>query len=402
MISGSGLIDTITNIPCAVSGFCIRNDEVVAFRGPFGVMGLSFYNSEGIFCLASEPQAFGEFDPFYWQKLMNGDPYGVGFRDLLPGEVIGLKDDKIVNSAIINPESLYWAGGSGVAVKQFSVGSDSLDGLIEQMSWIDDQGLIHDGSSNEFRCIFEDIYKKDPPASNHLVSTIRFRARLGRYLSPLPEGISLDDIVVMPVPDSGRSAASGYSNEYQYKMKEGFIKRVKKRSYLVSDARRSELADDKYAVVPGAFNNGKDGKVVVIIDDSIVRGTTIYRMIIKAFEAGARKVFFKSTAPPLRHFCPFSGGMDKKSDFVAMDRTLDEIYSWVFEQCLIELNDKHEQGIYSDEKFDYMLSKINKEFINIEYNTPESLINCYNSFFVDERQRICTGCINGEFPFVIQ
>lgn len=400
----NSVVKAITEIPSIASGFVIRNDETVFYTDPFNLTNLVLYlygtkkNEYNIISSASEPQAFGEFDPFYWEKMMKGHPFSNGYRDLFSGELIGVRNNKIVSSVIMRVDNLKWAGGSGKETASLVVGEDSLDELIALMPWVDDKGLIHDGVVEEYHCIFEDIYKKNPPALNHLVSTIRFRARLGRYLSRIP-GEQEENVVVMPVPDSGRSAASGYSNEYNYKLKEGLIKRVKRRSYLVSDENRDEIADDKYEVVPGAFNNGKQGKTVVFLDDSIVRGTTIYRMIIKAFEAGAREVFFKSTSPPLRHFCPYSEGMTKKSDFVAMNRDLDEIYEWVFNQCREEIKNNYEEGVYNEEKFNQMLSKINKEKVNIEYMTIDNLIDCYNSFFADNKQRICTGCMTGVLPF---
>lgn len=396
------VVKSITDIPLAASGFVIRNNETVFYTDPFNLTNLVLYlNRDGgrynLISAASEPQAFGEFDPFYWKKIMKDHPFSNGYRDLFAGEVIGLNNNQVAKSALIRQANINWAGGDGEEVNYLDV-EGSLDELIESMPWIDDKGLIHDSPTKEHHCIFEDIYKKNPPALNHLVSTIRFRARLGRYLSRIPEK-RIDDIVVMPVPDSGRSAASGYSNEYNYKLKEGLIKRVKKRSYLVADDNRDEIADDKYELVPGAFNDGKQGKIVVFLDDSIVRGTTIYRMIIKAFEAGAKKVFFKSTSPPLRHFCPYSDGMTKKSDFVAMNRDLDEIYEWVFNQCREDIKNKYEEGIYDKEKFNQILSNINKKKVNIEYMTINNLIDCYNSFFADQKQRICTGCMTGVLPF---
>jgi len=412
ILEGLSLFDSvvkaITDIPCVASVIFIKNNEIVIHTDPLNVTNLAIYiykgelingNKKNLFSVASEPQAFGELDPFYWEKIMKNHPFSNGFRDLFAGEVIGLYDNEIVKSALIKLENLNWAGGSGTKVKCFDVKNDSLDELIELMPWIDDDGLIHDGSVEEYHCVFEDIYKKNPPALNHLVSTIRFRARLSRYLSPVPEDVCKEDVVVIPVPDSGRSAASGYSNQHGYKLKEGLIKRVKKRSYPESDENRGELASDKYEIVPGAFNDGKKGKTVVFLDDSIVRGTTIYRAIIMAFEAGASEVFFKSTSPPLKNFCPFSDGMDKESDFVAMGRDLNGIYEWVFDQCKTEINEKYKEGIYTKEKHDYMLSKINKECVNIEYMTIDNLIECYDSFFVDKKQRICAGCITGEFPF---
>jgi glutamine phosphoribosylpyrophosphate amidotransferase len=324
---------------------------------------------------------------------MKNNPYSNGIGDLFPGEVIYLKGHDIKNSAFITLDNILWGGGKGKEVEVFDI-NDSFNDLINSLPYIDNNGLVYDGLLPEHICGFNFIYYNSPATSNHEVSDIRFRARAGRYLSGVEEDT---DVVAIPVPDSGRSAASGYANQYNYKLKEGLIKAVPKRSYTIYNEKlRDELADIKYLPVQGAFHDGVNGKVVVFLDDSIVRGTTIYRLIILAFENGASKVYFKASSPPLKYFCPFGDDMKEKKDLIAIDKTLDEIYEEVFSMC----NSKIIKKNYTKEsERDYMLSKINKEHINIEYQTIDNLINCFDSFFVNKKQRVCLGCMTGEFPY---
>lgn len=286
----------------------------------------------------------------------------------------------------------------------FNPECESIDKLIELMT-ISDGDLISDNELETRYCIFEKIYYESPQSLSNQLSSIRFRARLGRYLSAV--NYSSNNIVVVPVPDSGRSAASGYAHKYGYKLKEGFIKKPKyqitndsvkilKRTFIAGENERGKLADDKYDPVPGVFSNGNGGKNAILIDDSIVRGTTISRLIIKAFEAGAKTVDFKSSAPPLRHFCYCGIDMKKKTDFIAFDKNLDEIHEEVFSLCRNLIDYNKNNGLYNEIESIKMLSKINKEFIKIEYMTLENLVMCADSFYLNKKKRWCLGCLDGD------
>ncbi|MBD3312671.1 hypothetical protein GF352_04435, partial [archaeon] len=91
----NSVVEAIKEIPSIASGFVIRNDETVFYKDPFNLTNLVLYlygtekNDFNIISAASEPQAFGEFDPFYWEKMMKDRPFSNGYRDLFAGEVIG-------------------------------------------------------------------------------------------------------------------------------------------------------------------------------------------------------------------------------------------------------------------------------------------------------------------------
>ncbi|HLE06262.1 MAG TPA: hypothetical protein VI790_02835 [Candidatus Nanoarchaeia archaeon] len=285
----------------------------------------------------------------------------------------------------------------------FNPATDCLDELISLIP--DMKGdLFDDGLLENHMCIFEKIYYESPNSSSNGVSSIRFRSRLGRYLSP--SNYNSNNVVVVPVPNSGRSAASGYAHKYGYKLKEGFIKKPKhtkidnevkiaNRTFIAGEVERKKLADDMYDTVPGVFKNGNGGKHAILIDDSIVRGTTISRIIIKAFDAGAETVDFKSSAPPLKYPCYGGIDMKKKTDFIAMDKNLDEIYEEVFRLCCKTINEKKENGLYNEKEALRKLSKINHEHINIEYMTLENLVLCADSFYLNKKERWCLSCLNG-------
>lgn len=271
----------------------------------------------------------------------------------------------------------------------FNPKTDCLDDLINLMQR-EEEGLIIDGPLPYYHCIFEKIYFESIESDFN----IRFRNRLGRKLSLIPH--PREEVVVIAVPDSGRSAATGYADEYHYKLKEGFKKRHDKRTFIAYEDIRQSLADAKYGVVPRAFKD----KHVVLIDDSIVRGTTVSRLIIKSFECGAKGLYFKSSAPPVRYPCYAGIDMKQKTDFLAAERSVEEIHEVVFESCNDIINKKHEIGIYNNVESDYMLSKINKKHIDIEYVSLTDLIDVADSFYKEVKQRWCTGCFNGSIPIL--
>jgi len=291
----------------------------------------------------------------------------------------------------------------GQEFTQYNPKTKCLDELIKLMPQINGEGLIDDGSLVTFYCIFEEIYFKKPACD--CPSANRLRKALGAMLLPLPEGIPIEDVVVVPVPDSGKAAARGYAEQHDYTYDSGFTKWAD-RSFIKPPKEREGVADWKYE----ANHDVLKDKIVVIIDDSVVRGTTIKRLIIKAFEAKAKKVYFKSSAPPILFPCYAGIEMKKKTDFIAKARLpdgisyedidlkqmLEGIHKEVFEQCRDLIEELHSKGTYKNSQYSYMLSKINNEQVSIEYQTIENLLKVCNSFYSNNKvNRWCISCLNG-------
>ncbi len=139
--------------------------------------------------------------------------------------------------------------------------------------------------------------------------------------------------VVIPVPDTSRTAAVQVAHELSVKYREGFIKnRYIGRTFIMpGQAERKASVRRKLNAIDLEFR----GKNVLLVDDSIVRGTTSHQIIDMAREAGAEKVYFASAAPPVRHPNVYGIDMPAVSELVANGRTDEEIQEIIGADWLI-------------------------------------------------------------------
>ncbi len=173
-------------------------------------------------------------------------------------------------------------------------------------------------------CIFELVYFARPDSMLDDVSVYKTRRRFGEALARQwkAEGAPMPDVVI-PIPDSSRDAALAMAMELGVPYREGFVKnRYIGRTFIMpSQASRQNSIRRKLNPIPLEF----EGKDVVLVDDSIVRGNTAARIVRMAREAGARSVYFASTSPPLVAPCPYGIDMATKTEFVATGRDNDAI-----------------------------------------------------------------------------
>jgi amidophosphoribosyltransferase len=176
---------------------------------------------------------------------------------------------------------------------------------------------------NHHPCLFEFVYFARPDSYLEGVSVYRTRMRMGQRLAETfrRTGISVD--VVIPVPDSARTAALAMAQELGLPFREALVKnRYVGRTFLMADdGERKRSVRRKLNTIDEEFR----GKDVLLVDDSIVRGTTSRKIVEMARLAGARKVFFASTAPPLVHPCVYGIDMSTRREFVARDRTTEQV-----------------------------------------------------------------------------
>jgi amidophosphoribosyltransferase len=147
------------------------------------------------------------------------------------------------------------------------------------------------------------------------------RRRMGQELArehPVP-----DAHVVIPVPDTSIPAAIGYAEASRIPYGEGVIKnRYIQRTFIQPSQRMRDLgARMKYSPLKETLA----GKKVVMVDDSIVRGTTTGKLVKMIFDAGAREVHVRITAPPVRHPCYYGIDMANQDELVAARMSVDEI-----------------------------------------------------------------------------
>ncbi len=207
---------------------------------------------------------------------------------------------------------------------------------------IDRKGNIHSkqcaDSSELSPCIFEFVYFARPDSIIDKISVYKSRLRMGERLA---EKIKLkwpDETidVVMPVPDTSRTAALQLANELDLKYREGFIKnRYIARTFIMPGQKiRKKSVRQKLSAIELEFK----GKNVLLVDDSIVRGTTSKEIVQMARIAGAKKVFFASAAPPVRYPNVYGIDMASKNEFVAHGKTTDEVCRTIGADKLIYQN----------------------------------------------------------------
>ena len=166
-------------------------------------------------------------------------------------------------------------------------------------------------------CAFEFVYFARPDSVIDGISVYGARLRLGEYLAnEVASHINLSEIdCVMPIPDSSRPAAQQLAQKLNIPYREGFIKnRYIGRSFIQPTQGQRE---DAVKIKLNVLRENIKGKRVVMIDDSIVRGTTSARIVSLLREAGATEVHMRVSAPPFRHPCFFGTDIDSEENLIA-------------------------------------------------------------------------------------
>ncbi|MGH8589651.1 MAG: amidophosphoribosyltransferase, partial [Gammaproteobacteria bacterium] len=174
-------------------------------------------------------------------------------------------------------------------------------------------------------CIFEYVYLARPDSIIDGISVHKARMRMGEALARKVRRLwpEHDIDVVIPIPDTSRSAALQLAHELGIKYREGFIKnRYIPRTFIMpGQGMRRKSVRQKLNAIDLEFR----GRNVMLVDDSIVRGTTCRQIIQMARDAGAKKVYFASAAPPVRHPNVYGIDMPSVDELIAYNRTVDEV-----------------------------------------------------------------------------
>ena len=271
---------------------------VIAFRDPFGIRPLVYGKRESPegtdYMMASESVAL---DVLGYELI----------RDVAPGEAVFI----------------------------------SLDGQIHTRQCADNPSVTP--------CIFEYVYLARPDSIIDNVSVYKARLRMGDKLADKLRRLRPDhDIdVVIPIPDTSRTSALQMANNLGLKYREGFIKnRYIGRTFIMpGQQQRKKSVRQKLNAIELEFKD----KNVLLVDDSIVRGTTSSQIIDMAREAGANKVYFASAAPPVRYPNVYGIDMPTRSELIAHGRTEEQICreigaDWLLFQDMEDLVDAVKAG----------------------------------------------------------
>jgi amidophosphoribosyltransferase len=248
----------------------IAGHGVLAFRDPYGIRPLCMGRSEGNVVLASESVA------------LEGTSHQFE-RDIQPGEAVFI----------------------------------DLQGNVQAQQCADAPTLNP--------CIFEFVYLARPDSVMDGISVYQARLNLGeslakRVISTVPPN-EID--VVIPIPESSRPSAAQLAHLLGLPYREGFVKnRYVGRTFIMpGQAVRKKSVRQKLNVIASEFK----GRNVLLVDDSIVRGTTSKEIVQMARDAGARKVYLASAAPPVRYPNVYGIDMPTSTELVAHNRTVEQI-----------------------------------------------------------------------------
>jgi amidophosphoribosyltransferase len=242
-------------------------DHIEAARDPYGIRPLCIGQTEkGHFVVASESCAF--------------DAIAVKFvREVEPGEIVTLDKTGLSSRFFVKP-----------------------------------------GNVTPAHCIFEHIYFAKQNSTIFGENVHEFRKKLGRQLA-IEHPANAD--VVIPVPDSGTSAAIGYAEQSKIPFDMGMVRsHYVGRTFISPDQKLRELEVKlKLAIVEGVVG----GKRVVVVDDSIVRGTTTRGKIRALRQAGAKEIHMRVSCPPIRFPCHYGVDFPTKEELLANGRSLKQI-----------------------------------------------------------------------------
>ena len=239
------------------------------------------------------------------------DPYGI--RPLCLGQG---KDGTVM----VASESVALEGTGHDFVRDIAPGEAVFIGLDGEMRF--EQCAE---KTQLYPCVFEFVYLARPDSTIDGISVYQARLNMGETLAArVAEMVPIDQIdVVIPIPESSRPSATELADRLGKPYREGFVKnRYVGRTFIMpGQAVRKKSVRQKLNVIASEFK----GRNVLLVDDSIVRGTTSKEIVQMARDAGANKVYMASAAPPVIYPNVYGIDMPTKGELVAHGRTLEEI-----------------------------------------------------------------------------
>jgi amidophosphoribosyltransferase len=301
------LIHVLKHLQGAYSLLFLFPDRMEAARDPWGIRPLALGKlPTGQWVVSSETCAFDAIGAEY-------------IREVEPGEIVRI-DDK------------------GISSRRF-------DAPAEQRA----------------HCVFEHVYFANPASKIFGQTVHTVREQMGRQLAR-ESGVEAD--YVMPMPDSGRSAALGFARESGIPFEEGIVpNRFVGRTFILpNQGARDRAVAAKLNIIPDVVR----GNRVIIVEDSVVRGTTTRSKMRALRQAGAKEIHLRVSCPPIRHPCFYGIDFPTSEELIAHNRTAEEVGQFL-------------------------------EVDSLAYLSLEGMLSCMKH----SKQHYCTACWSGEYKIPI-
>lgn len=297
--------EAIGKIKGSYSLVILTKDKLFAIRDPHGFRPMVLGDLEGSFVIASETCALDIID-------------GQFIREIDPGEIIIIDKNGIRSQMILS---------------------------VDRVSM----------------CVFELIYFSRPDSNLYNKNIFEIRHKMGQELA---KELPVDADMVISVPDSGTPAAIGYSAQSKIPYGEGLIKnRYIGRTFIQPT---QEIREIGVRLKLNPLRDVIKGKRLIVVDDSIVRGNTSKKVVKMLYSAGAKEIHMRISSPPLLHPCYYGIDMATKKDFLATQRTLEDI----------------------------------RKYLNVDslkYLSIEGLVRAIG----EQKDKFCFACFNGDYPVPI-
>ncbi len=303
------LAHVLRHLQGAFSFLFLFKDRMEAARDPWGFRPLVIGKTkDGFYCVASETCALSSIQATY-------------IREVEPGEIVTISMD-----------------GQQLTSRFF----------VEKR-----EAPAH--------CAFEHVYFASPSSTLFGDTVMMVRQRMGRRLA-IENPVDAD--IVIPIPDSGRSAALGYSKQSGIPFEEGIVpNRYVGRSFIQPSQQLRDLAVQmKLIVIPEMVR----GKRIIVVEDSIVRGTTTRGKILALRRAGAKEIHMRVSCPPIRFPCFYGIDFPTPTELIANGRTVEEIRDFI-------------------------------EVDSLAYLSLEGMLDCLGK----PRESYCTACWSGNYPIPV-
>lgn len=244
-------------------------------------------------------------DPWGWRPLVLGSiKHAEGVSYVVASETVALHVVGATFLREVEPGEVVTIDNSGLRSRRFTDKSPHADPHNIQPA----------------HCAFEHVYFASPASSVFGQNVLKVRETLGEKLA---REAPIEADFVMPMPDSGRSAANGYARESNIPYREGIVpNRYVGRTFIkpTQEERRAAVRL-KLNVVEEIVRDQR----VIVVDDSVVRGTTTREKMIQIREAGAKEIHLRISCPPIRHPCHFGVDFASKDELIATGRSVEDI-----------------------------------------------------------------------------